>query len=184
MKHPLTNSRWNAVINNDQSKDGQFFYGVTTTKIFCKPSCHSKVPNEENVVIFKTAAEALSANFRPCKRCQPTGSTTNNLWVEQIKQYLEHNFQHELSLDTIAEDCHGSVSNIQRTFKRLTGTSPTQYLTSIRLTHSQELLKTSDYSIKTIANRCGFNSDTYFNTLFKSHFQQTPLEYRDSHNLR
>lgn len=184
MKHPLTNSRWNVVINNDQSKDGQFFYGVTTTKIFCKPSCHSKVPNKENVVIFKNATEALSAGFRPCKRCQPTGSTPNNLWVEQIKQYLKHNFQHELSLDTIAEDCHGSVSNLQRTFKSLTGISPTQYLTIIRLKHSQELLKTTDYSIKTVANRCGFNSDTYFNTLFKRHFQQTPLEYRTSYIAR
>ncbi|MFC6177138.1 Ada metal-binding domain-containing protein [Companilactobacillus huachuanensis] len=153
MKHPLTISRWTAIATNDQSKDGLFFYGVTTTKIFCKPSCHSKIPNKENIVIFKTTAEALSANFRPCKRCQPTGSTPNRLWIEQIKQYLENNFQHELTLNTIAEDCHGSVSNLQRTFKKNTGISPTNYLVKIRLTHSQELLKNSGYPIKTIANR-------------------------------
>ncbi|CAJ1176037.1 bifunctional transcriptional activator/DNA repair enzyme AdaA [Companilactobacillus nantensis] len=179
MKHPLTDSRWNAILTNDRTKDGTFYYGVTTTKIFCQPSCHSKAPKKTNVVIFKTPDEALEANFRPCKRCQPTGQKlTNELWVEQIKQYLTNNFQQHLTLDTIASDCHGSVSNLQRTFKRITQQSPTKYLAMIRLKHSQELLNTTDYSIKTIAIRCGFSSDTYFNTCFKKQFHQTPIAYR------
>lgn len=180
MKHPLTNIRWQAIINNNADYNSKFFYGVTTTKIFCKPACHSKIPNKENVVIFKTAAEALGANFRPCKRCQPTGTTPNSLWIDQIKQYLNNNFQRNLTLEVIAEDCHGSVSNLQRIFKKITGISPTQYLVIIRLNKSQALLCETDYSIKTIANRCGFNSDTYYNTVFKRNFGQTPAEYRST----
>lgn len=179
MKYPLTKNRWTAIINNDATKDGTFYYGVKTTKIFCKPSCHSKVPNKNNVFIFKTIDEALNLGFRPCKRCQPTGKNLpNNLWIKQIQTYLALNFQQPLTLIKIAEDCHGSVSNLQRTFKKVTGQSPTEYLTTLRLQYSQKLLQETDYSIKTIAIRSGFNSDTYYNTLFKKHFNQTPQDYR------
>lgn len=182
MKYPLTNNRWQAIKNNDATKDGTFFYGVTTTKIFCKPSCVSRLPNKEHILIFKTAAEAQALGFRPCKRCSPTGKTlSNEAWINEIKDYLETNFQISLTLDTIALDCHGSVSNLQRTFKSITGLSPTQYLQELRLSHSQTLLQQTELSIKAIAFRVGFNSDTYFNTLFKKRFHQTPQIFRDNY---
>ena len=180
MKHPLTNYRWQAIVTNDHRKDGQFFYAVKTTKIFCKPSCHSKLPKRENVLIFTSPTEATAAGFHPCKRCCPTGDKlSNDMWIIQIKQFIEQNYQQPLTLDLIAENCHGSASNLQRTFKRYTGQSPTEYLMEVRLKNSLKLLQATDYTIKSIALYCGFNSDTYFNTKFKSHFQMTPLEYKE-----
>lgn len=176
MKHPLTNKRWKKIISN---QPGNFFYGVTTTKIFCKPTCPSRIPNKTNVLIFKTATEAISLGFRPCKRCQPTGKQLpNDQWVQQIETYLKLNYQKNLTLDKIAQDCHGSSSNLQRTFKKHLHLSPSEYLMQIRLQYSQKLLRETDYQIKTIASRCGFNSDTYFNTCFKRAYQQTPLQYQ------
>lgn len=179
MKHPLTEQRFQAIIENNSKFDGNFYYGVKTTHIFCKPSCPSKVPNRKNIQIFKNVNEALTAGFRPCKRCQPTNTKLpNDAWVEQIKMYLQNNFQQKLDLETIATDCHGSVSNLQRTFKSITGQSPNDYLNELRLQYSLNLLKKTDYSIKTIAFRSGFNSDTYFNTKFKQRFHSSPLKYR------
>lgn len=178
MKHPLTELRWQQILHN--SNNTNFYYGVKTTKIFCKPACVSRQPRKENVVIFKTTSEALMAGFRPCKRCQPTGELSNKEWIEQVKIYLKMNYQKKLTLDQIAEDCHGSNSNLQRTFSKIQGCSPNQYLTQIRLSKAQELLKSTDLTSKTIAVRCGFNSDTYFNTVFKKHFNMTPLEYKES----
>ncbi len=59
--------KWQAIILNDASYDGAFFYGVKTTGIFCRPSCKSRTPKKENVRVFQNAEQALLENFRPCK---------------------------------------------------------------------------------------------------------------------
>lgn len=65
---------WEAIVNNDSSYNGVFYYGVITTGIFCRPSCKSKCPLKEHVRIFESTDEAISADFRPCKRCRPDGA--------------------------------------------------------------------------------------------------------------
>ncbi len=63
--------KWQAVVNCDKGYDGLFFYGVTTTGIFCRPACRAKTPRRENVVFFGNAEQAIEAGFRPCKKCRP-----------------------------------------------------------------------------------------------------------------
>ncbi len=95
------------------------FYAVKSTGIFCRPSCKSRIPNRNNVRIFHHAEQALSENFRPCKRCKPNGITLpNEEWVEQIKDYIEKHYDESLTLDMLAEMCHGSPFHLQRTFKK------------------------------------------------------------------
>ena len=65
------NEKWDAVVHCDPTYDGQFFYGVKTTGIFCRPSCKSKTPLRENVEFFDEAAVASARGMRPCKRCRP-----------------------------------------------------------------------------------------------------------------
>jgi len=63
--------KWKAVIENDKSFDGYFFYAVKSTGIFCRPSCRSRPPLQNNVEFYDTSAEAINAGYRPCKRCLP-----------------------------------------------------------------------------------------------------------------
>ena len=105
----LTSEYWQAIIHNDSSYDNRFFYAVKSTGIFCRPSCKSRIPNKNNVRIFLNAEQALHENFRPCKRCKPNGITLpNKEWVEQIKDCIEKHFDEVLTLDILAEMCHGS----------------------------------------------------------------------------
>ena len=60
-----------ALAARDASYDGLFFAAVTTTGIFCRPSCPARNPKPENVEFYRTAREALFAGFRPCRRCHP-----------------------------------------------------------------------------------------------------------------
>lgn len=177
-KYPLTEKRWHSIITNDKNADNIFYYGVKTTKIFCKPSCHSKNPSRENVYIFKTSQQALQYGYRPCKRCQPTGSVSNNEWVNEIKSFITKNYQKKLTLNIIAEECHSSPFHLQRIFKKECGRSPLQYLTTIRLLNAKKLLEETNLSVKSIAIRDGFSSDTYFITVFKNKFSITPDKYR------
>ena len=62
---------WRAVLARDRSADGTFLYAVTTTGIYCRPSCPSRRPNRENVRFFSSAQAASAAGFWPCKRCRP-----------------------------------------------------------------------------------------------------------------
>jgi AraC family transcriptional regulator, regulatory protein of adaptative response / DNA-3-methyladenine glycosylase II len=58
----------------DPSVDGLFFVGVTSTGIYCRPSCRARTPKRENRRFFESATAARAAGFRACKRCRPDGA--------------------------------------------------------------------------------------------------------------
>jgi len=68
---PQRREMLSAFMARDTHYDGVFFTGVRTTGIFCMPSCPARKPNEKNIEFFASARDALSAGFRPCRRCRP-----------------------------------------------------------------------------------------------------------------
>lgn len=68
-------SRWTAVLARDRAADGQFWYGVRTTGVYCRPSCPSRPAKRENVGFFAAQDLARAAGFRPCKRCKPDAAS-------------------------------------------------------------------------------------------------------------
>ena len=63
--------RWGAVVRRDARADGRFVYAVTSTGVFCRPSCGARLPRRDNVLFFEGLNQALAAGFRPCRRCRP-----------------------------------------------------------------------------------------------------------------
>jgi methylphosphotriester-DNA--protein-cysteine methyltransferase len=63
--------RWQMVLDRDCRADGQFWYGVMTTGIYCRPKCPSRRPKPENTRFFTTPEAARAMGLRPCKRCRP-----------------------------------------------------------------------------------------------------------------
>lgn len=184
-RHRLTEKRWRAICENDRMMDREFFYGVKSTKIFCRPSCKSKIPIRENVMIFTKIEEARESGFRPCKRCQPDGEKVPNIeWADQVKKFLEENYQKNLTLNQIADACHGSVSYLQRTFKKETGYSPSQYLAKIRMKKSEQLLIETHESMGEITAKIGLENRDHFITRFKKHMGISPLQYRKKYGKK
>ncbi|EEL86677.1 AraC family transcriptional regulator [Bacillus cereus] len=184
-RYELTDEYWQAIIHNDSSYDDKFFYAVKSTRIFCRPSCKSRIPNQNNVRIFLHAEQALQANFRPCKRCKPNGITLpNEEWVEQIKEYIEKHFDEVLTLDILAEMCHGSPFHLQRTFKRITGISPIEYIQQFRIVKATEYLSHTKRSVKEISTAVGIENQEYFATLYKKKTGFTPTEYRKKNVMK
>lgn len=181
-KDVITDEKWKAIVENDASYDDQFFYAVSTTKIFCRPSCKSRAPKKENVSIFQNAEQALSAHYRPCKRCKPTGERLpDQEWAAQITNYIDMNYREKLTLEILADMCHGSPFHLQRTFKRVQGITPMEYIQQKRIYKAQELLIQTEKAISDIALTVGMPSAPYFITLFKKMTRQTPNDYRQTH---
>lgn len=175
----MDEEKWRAIIQNDAAYNDQFFYAVKSTGIFCRPSCKSRAPKKENVLIFQNAKEAQEANFRPCKRCKPTGERLpDHDWVALVTGYIDENFNKKLSLETLAEIAHGSPYHLHRTFKRIKGITPVEYIQQIRLSKAKELLMNSEKSIRDISISVGIPNTTYFITLFKKKTGYTPAEFR------
>jgi len=78
-----------AFRERDASFDGLFFAAVSTTGIFCRPSCPARKPLPGNVSYYATAAEALFAGYRPCERCKPLDSDADPDWVPALVARVE-----------------------------------------------------------------------------------------------
>jgi AraC family transcriptional regulator, regulatory protein of adaptative response / methylphosphotriester-DNA alkyltransferase methyltransferase len=175
----MTSEKWQAIISNDESYNDQFFYAVKTTGIFCRPSCKSRVPKRDNVLIFKHAEDALLANFRPCKRCKPTGQRLpEQEWIAHLIQYIDEHYQEKITLATLAEVGHSSPFHLQRIFKKINGMTPTEYIQNVRVNKAKDILVTTNKSVAEIAADVGILNTPYFITVFKKLTGHPPAEYR------
>ncbi|MVP01849.1 bifunctional transcriptional activator/DNA repair enzyme AdaA [Paenibacillus lutrae] len=181
----ISDEQWRAIIHNDPAYDHKFFYAVKSTGIFCRPSCKSRPPRKENVRIYGNAKEALEARFRPCKRCKPTGERLpDHEWAVQITRCIEMNYMEPLTLNILADMCHGSPYHLQRTFKRVMGITPTEYIQRQRTARAIEYLIHTEKAIHEIAVNVGIANTPYFITLFKKSTGHTPAEYRHKHRIK
>ena len=179
MGRKITDAQWQAIVTNDSQFDDVFFYGVKTTKIFCRPSCKSRIPNRENVEFFLDKEEALKAGYRSCKRCKSGGERVpDDEWTGQIKDFIEKFYREHLTLDIIASECHGSPYHLHRVFKKQMGITPLSYLHQIRIEKAQELLVHHQLDIQKIGEAVGIPNSAQFSTLFKKITKMTPSEYR------
>lgn len=80
-----------AYLKRDASYNGVFFVGVKTTGIFCRPCCAARSPKPGNVEYFATAAQAVFAGYRPCKRCRPMAADDQPQWAIDLLAAVEGN---------------------------------------------------------------------------------------------
>lgn len=174
---------WQAVRDCNTELDGQFFYGVNTTKIFCRPSCKSRTPKQENVDFFTTPESAIDMGFRPCKRCRPDLLGSPNMEEEQTirkaQRILEDEFKLPISLENLAQQVGLSKYHFQRLFRKLMGSTPQTYLERVRMQKAQELLKNSELTVAEISMAVGYQSLPHFYALFRKYTNQSPKEYRN-----
>ncbi|TYS11596.1 methylphosphotriester-DNA--protein-cysteine methyltransferase family protein [Bacillus subtilis] len=176
---PVSDEQWQAVVDNNASYDGQFFYAVKTTGIFCRPSCKSRVPKRENIGFFENADQALAAHFRPCKRCKPTGQRLpDEEWIAFITEYVDSHCDEKLTLEVLAFLSHGTPYHLHRTFKKLKGMTPVDYIQHVRIEKAKMLLTTCDDPVSKVGESVGLSNTSYFITLFKRKTGQTPEAYR------
>lgn len=135
--------RWARVEARDRSADGLFFYAVTSTGVFCRPSCPSRRPRRDRVRFFDTPAAATEAGFRPCRRCHPTDPASAPLAqaIRRVASYLDSHADESISLTRLGAMARVSPSHFQRQFKRALGVSPREYQAACRAQRFRQELR-------------------------------------------
>ena len=171
--------RWQAVLARDSRHDGKFFYGVTTTGIFCRPTCPSRRPAQQNVVFFDDTQQASHSGYRPCLRCRPlaTDGDPTRALVRKVCAYIDANLEEPLSLSVLARHFRMSPFHLQKTFKAALGISPKEYVDARRM----RLLKNDLRSGQSVTNAlydAGYSSSSRVYERATSHLGMTPDKYR------
>ncbi len=175
--------RWNAVQTRDAHLDGEFVYAVSSTGIYCKPSCPSRKPMREHVLFFALPETAESAGFRSCKRCKPDGAARDKSAeaeiVRSVCRYIEENYDGEqpVTLTALGEHVGLSPFHLQRLFKRITGITPRQYAEAMRLCGLKARLKEGD-NVTTAIYDAGYGSGSRLYEIAPGQLGMTPTEYR------
>lgn len=150
---------WERVAARDAEMDGVFVYAVTTTGVYCRPSCPSRRPRAANVRYFSLNSEAEAAGFRPCRRCNPAAPSPAQRAARAVEAACLTLERAEVAptLTTLAETAGVSPFYFQRTFKAHTGLTPRQYFAAKRGGRSAAALSSSR-SVTEAALSTGFQS--------------------------
>jgi AraC family transcriptional regulator, regulatory protein of adaptative response / methylated-DNA-[protein]-cysteine methyltransferase len=171
--------RWARIVARDKTADGHFWYSVSTTGVYCRPSCPSRTANPRNVQLHDTLESARATGFRPCKRCNPDGpsiESENAALVAKACRIIEES-EEEPSLEKLANAIGRSPGYFHRAFKAATGLTPKEYAAAHRAKKVRQGLASGN-SVTEAMYDAGFNSSGRFYEKSTDMLGMTPSQYR------
>lgn len=136
--------RWKALASRDGAADGTFVYGVTSTGVYCRPSCASRRPRADRVRFFDTPEEARRSGFRACKRCRPDTVGVARPGIDAVRRasiYLTSHADQTVTLTQLARVAAMSPHHLQRRFKAIVGVSPREFQSAVRAGRLRTILR-------------------------------------------
>lgn len=176
---PDNNTMYEALVNRNASFEGVFIAGIKTTGIFCRPTCHARKPNKENVEYFSNVKEALSFGYRPCKVClplTPLGEVPS--WLKSLLKEVSDNPDVKFKDQDLRE--RGlEPSRVRRWFKKQHNMTFQAYTRAIRINRAFGQINHADKSggsgsILDTALDSGFQSLSGFNNAYKNITGKSP----------
>ena len=175
-----TLARLAAVRTRNRSYDGTFVYGVTTTGIYCRPSCPSRPARAENMVFFDDEAAAQRAGLRACRRCRPGDHQAPSpvaATVRTICRYITDHADEPLTLARLARRSGYSAAHLQRAFKAEIGISPREYQEAVRVLRLKTALRGGETVTEATAT-AGFGSSSRLHAAAARRLGMSPSAYR------
>lgn len=155
--------RWDAVVRRERNADGQFYYSVKTTGVYCRPSCAARLARRENVAFHTSCEDAEKAGFRSCKRCQPNGPALAEIYAAAVAEACRtmEAAEEPLTLKALAKSTGLSPFHFHRIFKKIVGVTPKAYASARRAERLREALPRRN-TITEAIYEAGYNSNSRF----------------------
>ena len=175
---------YRALVSRDTRFDGRFFVGVRSTGIYCRPVCPAPNPKRVNCEFFRSAAEAESQGFRPCKRCRPESAPLSPAWsgtsttVRRALRLIGSGALDEGTMDSLSDRLGVTSRHLRRLFDKHLGVSPLTVASTQRLHLARQLLTETPMSITDVGVAAGFGSLRRFNSAFKAAYGVPPSALR------
>jgi AraC family transcriptional regulator of adaptative response / DNA-3-methyladenine glycosylase II len=179
---------YRAVQSRDARFDGWFITAVSTTGIYCRPSCPVRLPLARNVRFFATAAAAQRAGFRACKRCRPDASPGSPLWnirgdvVARAMRLIADGTVDREGVGGLAGRLGYTTRQLERLLQSEVGAGPLALARAQRVQTARVLIETTQMPFSDAAFAAGFGSIRQFNDTVRAACGSTPTALR--HNAR
>ncbi|MFE2159991.1 DNA-3-methyladenine glycosylase 2 family protein [Streptomyces lydicus] len=177
-------ARYEAVSSRDARFDGEFFFAVVTTGIYCRPSCPAVTPKRVNVRFFVSAAAAQAAGFRACRRCRPDAVPGSAEWnvradlVGRAMRFIGDGVVDREGVGGLARRLGYSARQVQRQLTAELGAGPVALARARRAHTARVLLQTTNLPVTELAFAAGFASIRQFNDTMREIYAGTPSELR------
>lgn len=177
-------SRYEAVRSRDARFDGAFFFAVSTTGIYCRPSCPATTPRRRNVTFFPTSAAAQGSGFRACRRCRPDAVPGSAEWnaradvVGRAMRLISDGVVDREGVSGLASRLGYSARQVQRQLNAELGAGPVALARAQRAHTARVLLQTTGLQASEVAFAAGFASVRQFNDTIKEIYALTPSGLR------
>ena len=168
---------WAAFMRRDRSWDGRIIGAVTTTGIYCKPSCPARRPKREHVIFYSSTDEARAAGFRSCMRCKPDEVGRDREAVAAAVKLIEQ-AEDAPTLEQLAAAVGYAPHHFQRIFKRDLGVSPAEYARALRNRRAEAALKANGRVTDAVYD-AGYSGPSGFYSDAKERLGMTPSAWRD-----
>jgi AraC family transcriptional regulator, regulatory protein of adaptative response / DNA-3-methyladenine glycosylase II len=177
---------YRALQTRDARFDGRLFVGVTSTGIYCRPTCPARTAKFENCRFFASAAAAQEAGFRPCLRCRPETAPNLGSWrgtSNTVSRGLALIAEGALdgdqaSVEVLAGRLGVGDRQLRRLFKQHLGVSPIAIAQTRRVLFAKQLIHDTRMPMTEIATAAGFGSLRRFNETFQRLFRRPPSALR------
>lgn len=179
-----------ARLARDPRFDGQFFIGVNTTGIYCRPICPAVSPKRQNIAFFPSAAAAGEAGFRPCLRCRPECAPGTPAWsgtsttVRRGLRLISGGALDDGNVEQLADRLGVTSRHLRRLFGKHIGASPLAVASTQRLHFAKRLIDETSMPMSRIAEAAGYRSVRRFNDSMKTNYGRTPRDLRRSSSRR
>jgi AraC family transcriptional regulator, regulatory protein of adaptative response / DNA-3-methyladenine glycosylase II len=173
-----------AVQSRDPRFDGWFYTAVTSTHIYCRPSCPAQTPMRKNVRFYRSAAAAQLAGFRACKRCRPDASPGSPEWnsradvASRAMRLIADGVVDRDGVPGLAAQLGYSVRQLERTLQSEIGAGPIAIARAQRAQTARILIETTPLPMTDVAFAAGFSSVRQFNDTVQSVFATSPTALR------
>lgn len=174
-----------ALQARDPRFDGWFVVGVTSTGIYCRPSCPALPARRDRVRFLATAAAAQREGFRACKRCRPDASPGSPAWdhradlVARAMRLIADGVVDRVGVDGLAARLGYSARHLNRQLVEEVGAGPLALARAQRAQTARVLIETTDLSFVEVAFAAGFGSVRQFNEVVRTVFATTPTVLRE-----